>query len=155
MQINIGDHKSEIAGYLPVPVQHRAALYWARARARVIAQTLPAANKYFMHLPFRRSLTELLDMKSIWVNYSVSLRAIDYGETTLFFEIALAPGPFRIGRWQVLGTLIHELAHSDGAAWGPNDTEAEESLIACGLGRKSEKWLGDDPYTPYAPWVRG
>ena len=67
MQINIGDHTSWVEGYQPVPAQHREQLYWARTRARTIAATVPEANKYFLHLPLRQSLTTLLAAKSIWV----------------------------------------------------------------------------------------
>jgi len=79
----------------------------------------------------------------------------DLGQTTMFTEIAIAPKAFRIGRWTVLATLIHELAHSDGAAWGRDSAEAELAVLACGLGRKSEQTQGDDPYTPYNPRLRG
>jgi hypothetical protein len=65
MQINIGDHKSPEAGYLPVPVQLRNQLNWACTRARTIAGTIPDANKYFLHLPKRRSLTGLLAHRTI------------------------------------------------------------------------------------------
>jgi len=115
---------------------------------------MPEANKYFAHLPFRRTLTHLLEMKSIWVNFSVTM-GTDVGQTTMFNEIAIAPIAFRIGRWTVLATVIHELAHSNGAAWGPDSKEAETATLACGLGRKSEQWLGDDPYTPYSPDLGG
>ena len=64
MQINIGDHNSPVAGYLPVPPHLRSRLYWARTRARLIAK-IPEANKCFLHLPKRRSLTELLADRSI------------------------------------------------------------------------------------------
>ena len=73
MQINIGDHNSPVAGYLPVPPHLRSQLYWARTRARLIASKIPDADKYFLHLPKRRSLTELLADRSIWINYSVLL----------------------------------------------------------------------------------
>ena len=153
MQINIGDHISPIEGYLPVPVQFRDQLYWARTRARSIASTIPGANKYFLHLPKRRSLTQLLADSTIWVNYSVSLGK-DYGETADRNEIAIAPIAFRVGRWTVLATVIHELAHCNGAG-GRGSFEAELAVLACGLGRKSEQVSGDDPYTPYNPNTRG
>ncbi|HET7544025.1 MAG TPA: hypothetical protein VFK05_29340 [Polyangiaceae bacterium] len=153
MQINIGDHSSSAEGYLPVPAHLREQLYWARTKARNIAATHPDANKYFLQLRKRRSLTDLLADRTIWVNYSVLLGK-DYGETTDYNEIAIAPIAFRIGRWTVLATVIHELAHCNGAA-GRRSSEAELAVLACGLGRKSEQVLGDDPYTPYNPNTRG
>ena len=153
MQINIGDHVSPVEGYSPVPVHLREQLYWARTKARVIAATRPDANKYFLHLQRRRSLTDLLADRSIWVNYSVKL-GTDYGQAAGHDEIAIAPVAFRMGRWTVLATIIHELAHCDGAP-GRYSREAELAVLACGLGRKSEQVIGDDPYTPYNPNTTG
>jgi len=154
MQINIGDHNSPVAGYLPVPPHLRSQLYWARTRARLIASKIPDADKYFLHLPKRRSLTELLADRSIWINYSVLLGG-DYGEATGYDQIAIGPSAFRVGRWTVLATVIHELAHCDGASGRRTNMEAELAVLACGLGKKSEQVLGDDPYTPYDPRTRG
>jgi hypothetical protein len=137
-----------------VPVQFRDQLYWARTRARLIASTFPEANKYFLHLPKRRSLTELLADRSIWVNYSLILGG-DYGGTVGFNEIAIGPDAFRVGRWTVLATVIHELAHCDGASGRFSSMQAELAVLACGLGRASEQVFGDDPYTPYNPNNRG
>ncbi len=154
MQINIGDHTSPETSYKPVPVQFRDQLYWARTKARSIAATVPGANKYFLHLPRRRSLSVLLADNSIWVNYGPLLPPKYYGETSGYDEIAVSPKAFRMGRWTVLGTIIHELAHCNGAG-GRNSFEAELAVLACGLGRVSEQVLGDDPYTPYNPDTKG
>ena len=74
-------------------------------------------------------------------------------------EIAISITSLRIGRWTVLGTLIHELAHSNGApiddALGNPSPLAERALLACGLGKQSELTSGiDDPSTPYDPTIR-
>jgi hypothetical protein len=60
----------------------------------------------------------------------------------------------RIGRWSLLATMIHELAHINGAPG--RGFAAEEALIACGLGRLHEKQTGvDDLHTPYSPDIEG
>ena len=154
MQINVGDHVSSEASYTPVPSHLRGSLRWARTKANEIARKIPRANVYFRGLPGGRSLSALLADTAIWINYSVGLAA--YGETNAVGgkEIAIGPLAFRIGRWTVLATLIHELAHSNGAPGGV-DRAAEEAVLACGLGTGSERGAGDDPFTPYDPNIGG
>jgi hypothetical protein len=155
MQINIGDHVSSEAGYIAFPNHRLADMRWARSRAGKIAAEMPSANVYFRSLPDGRSLTDLLNDAGIWVNYHPTMGA--YGETNAVSgkEIAISERACRIGRWTVLATLIHELAHAGGAPGGA-DASAEEALLACGLGRSVEKTTGvDDPRTPYSPTIRG
>jgi hypothetical protein len=106
-------------------------------------------------LPGGRTLTALLADRTIWINYSSGIPG--YGQTNRVGgkEIAIGPIAYLWGRWTVLGTLIHELAHSNGAPGG-NSLAAEEALLHCGLGRLSEKQSGtDDHRTPYEPGIGG
>ena len=155
IQINIGDHTSPMTGWVTVPAFHRDKLSWARRRARCVASEMPSANTYFKALPNGRSLSDLLADRTIWVNYNPA--ATEFGAQSVAFpnEIAIGPAAFRIGRWTVLATLIHELAHVDGAPGG-SDRRAEEALLHCGLGRWSEFKSGvDDPHSPYDPTIAG
>ncbi|MFC1642484.1 hypothetical protein ACFL5O_07330 [Myxococcota bacterium] len=154
MQLNVGDHASPVAGYLAIPPGYRADAQWARTRARAVARGRPSANVYFKTLPGGKSLSALLADNTIWVNYSVSIGA--YGEAVIGGrELAIGPSAFRMGRWTVLATLIHELAHINGAPGGVSRA-AEQALVACGLGRASELRTGvDDPDTPYDPSLSG
>jgi hypothetical protein len=158
MQINVGDHVSAMPTYQPVPLGLRAMVRWARTRANAIARNRPAADVYFRRLPGGRSLTQLLADNATWINYSPALNALPaYGQTDAVGgkEIAIGPQAFRVGRWTVLATLIHELAHSNGAPGG-TDRSAEEAVLACGLGNPSERSSGvDDGWTPYAPGIQG
>lgn len=155
VQINIGDHVSSEAGYVAFPVNRRINVNWARQHARWIAANVPSANVYFRSLPDGRSLTDLLADHRIWINYHPTMAY--FGETNQVSgrEIAISEMTFRRGKWQVLATLIHELAHAGGAPGG-NDTRAERALVACGLGRASERDTGvDDPNTPFDPQIHG
>lgn len=155
MQINVGDHTSPEAGYIAFPTSRRPMIRWARRRANWIARAKPAANVYFRGLPAGRTLTQLLADNTIWINYHATMD--DYGETNAVGgkEIAISNSACRIGRWTVLATLIHELAHSNGAPGGA-DQRAERALVACGLGRRSEQTTGiDDADTPYDPNISG
>jgi hypothetical protein len=153
LQINIGDHKSSVTTYVAIPNYYRNTTFWARTKANEIASTIPSANIYFRGLPNGRSLSDLLGDSSIWVNYAPV--TLDYGLTNWVGgkEIAIGPAAFRVGRWTVLATLIHELAHVNGAPL--NTTAAERAVLACGLGKRSEQSEGDDPYTPYDPRITG
>jgi len=155
MQINIGDHTSTQAGYIAFPQHHRETIRWVRRKAQWITRNKPAADRYFQGLPGGRSLRTLLADNTIWINYHPTMNA--YGETNFVGgkEIAISNTAFRWGRWAVLGTLIHELAHSNGAPGGA-DKSAERALVACGLGRRSEQTTGvDDPQTPFDPDIGG
>jgi len=155
IQMNIGDHISPEAGFIAVPNKHRAAVNWARARAKIIVRDMPAADRYFATLPGGRSLASLLGDSTIWINFNPGMAG--FGEQSVAHnnEIAIGPAAFRVGRWTVLATLVHELAHVDGAPGGA-DRRAEEALLRCGLGKWSEHTTGrDDPGTPYDPTISG
>ena len=155
-QINIGDHNSPVNGYIPFPQQHRDNMRWARRRAKRITRDMPSANVYFRSLSDGRSLTQLLTDRTIWVNYHATIS--HYGETEFAIsagnEIAIGSYACRMGRWTLLATLIHELAHTNGADGSTH--AAELALIHCGLGKKSELKSGvDDPHSPYEPGITG
>ncbi len=154
IQINIGDHTSPSAGFLPVLSRHRNMFRWARTKARWIARNTASANVYYRGLPGGRSLTALLADSTIWINYHAT--DPDWGITNFAGgkEIAICNRAIRMGRWSVLGTLVHELAHVNGDAGGGKG--AERAVLACGLGKQSELTSGvDDPATPYDPTIDG
>ena len=155
IQMNVGDHVSPHAGWVAVPAHLRVSVNWSRKRANAIAKGMPSADRYFSTLPGGRTLRALLNDASIWINYGPSLTAFGAQSVAHSNEIAIGPGAFRIGRWTVLATLIHELAHVNGAPGGA-DRRAEEALLRCGLGKWSEHKTGrDDPFTPYDPTISG
>ena len=152
IQINIGDHKSPVVDFKPVPFKYQGATKWARARAKVIAANVKSADKYFKSLG-KRSLTELLADRTIWINYTeLPIRGMRDARS---YEIGIGHLAYVRGKEVVLGTLIHELAHIAGAPGGYSRA-AEDALIHCGLGKQSEAdHKIDDPKTPYDPDVRG
>jgi hypothetical protein len=156
-QLNIGDHVSAQAGYIAFPGGRQETMRWARRKAIWIAANIPSADVYFRGITAgARSLTALLADNALWVNYHATL--VDFGVTpggVFATECAIGPAAFRIGRWTVLATLIHELAHCNGAPGGAS-TVAEDALPHCGLGKRSElRTRVDDPSTPYNPNIGG
>jgi hypothetical protein len=136
------------------PGSKHANIRWARERALAICRGMPSANGYFRSLPGNRSLTQLLGDRSIWINYSSTMP--HYGEAIVGGnELCISALAFRVSKWTVLATLIHELAHINGAPGGASRL-AEAALIHCGLGRTSERDTNvDDPRTPYSPGISG
>ncbi len=156
IQINIGDHTSPVANFIPIPNRHRTSMRWARTKARWIARNKPSADVYFRTLPGGRSLTALLADGSIWVNYHATSTAFGLTNHAGGTEMAISESAFRIGRWTVLATMIHELAHVNGVRGAISPLAAERAVLECGLGRRSELTSGvDDPWTPYDPTIRG
>ena len=153
--MNIGDHVSPHGGWVAIPSTHRSTVNWARKRAKTIARGMRSADSYFKSLPGGRTLTDLLNDRTIWINYDPT--ATEFGANSVAHpnEVSIGPSAFRIGRWTVLATLIHELAHVNGAPGG-TDTRAEEALLHTGLGNRREFRTGvDDPDTPYDPTITG
>src|SRR5689334_17412721 len=109
IQMNVGDHVSPHPGWVAVPATHRPVLNWARKRASAIAVGMPSADRYFSSLPKGRSLRALLNDRAIWINFDPA--AVEFGANSIAHpnEVAIGPSAFRIGRWTVLATLIHEL----------------------------------------------
>ncbi len=163
IQINVGDHSGAEHGstYTPIPENLRDQCYWARTKARSIAANIRSANRYFSSLSGGRTLTSLLGDSSIWINYDPSITY--FGYTYSNNDLWIGPMPFRIGKWTVLATIIHELAHINGAPGGsavcfPTGTcnAAERAVLESGLGSRTEFTSGrDDPRTPYNPNIVG
>lgn len=137
-----------------VPRGNRHMLTWSRERAIWIERNLPTADAYFRQLPFRRTLTSILRDRSIWLNYEDNPRRYGATETLHHRDVAISSTAFRKGRWVVLATVIHELAHVGGAQGSGH--AAEQAVLACGPGLPSELRRGrDDPRTPYEPGIIG
>ena len=154
IQINIGDHRPINPLWSAVPRGNRHMLSWSRERAGWIARNLPSADAYFRLLPFQKTLTSLLADATIWLSYEDNPGRYGATSTRNYKDIAISSTAFRKGRWVVLATLVHELAHVAGAPGFSH--AAEQAVLACGLGRRDELLRGkDDPRTPYEPGIIG
>lgn len=156
IQLNLGDFISRFEEFVAFPNDYRADIQWARSQAKAIANTKPGANVYFRSLPAGRTLSSMLNDRSLWVSWWNGTTTA-WGYTIGYdgkFEIGISYYAFRGGKKRVLGTLIHELAHVGGA--DETNTAAEDALYHCGLGTKTELLTGvDDPSTPFIPGYRG
>ena len=166
MQLNVGDHTTAVTdpAFMFIAFPHSSIgsgggiqwqIKWARTKANEIARNIGSANTYFRSLPKRRSLSDLLADSRLWINYCPN--RTEYGWTVGTpsggEEVGICPLSFRWGRWTVLATLIHELAHVNGAG---SDHAAELALPHCGLGTWAEMTSHvDNPQTPYNPGISG
>lgn len=156
IQINIGDHVSSERDFIQFPKKHLSTMRWVRWKAIWITKNIHSADAYFRTLPNRKRLTTLLADNTIWINYHPTSSALGLTNYAGGKEIAISNKAFKIGRWTVLATLIHELAHVNGVRGSVTPLAAERAVLECGLGKRSELTSGiDDPQTPYNPTIRG
>jgi hypothetical protein len=89
-------------------------------------------NDCFKRLPGGRTFQEVFDDATVFVSFDPS--GPDSGATDSVGgkEITISAKEFRVGRWSVAATLVHELAHVNGAGIAPS-IEAESTLNCCGL----------------------
>lgn len=156
IQINIGDHISPKAGFITVPNNHRTAFNWARTKAKHIARSFRNVDPYYQGLPGGKTLTQLLNDNTIWINYHATSGSFGITNFAGGKEIAICNPAIRIGRWTILATLVHELAHVNGVRGATSPQAAERAVYECGLGSRVEFNSGvDDPTTPFDPTISG
>lgn len=95
---------------------------------RIIAHA--PCNQAFAALPGRRTLMVIWRDPRIWINFDTSRSGQDFGETT-GFDITITQYALTLGLWTTAATLVHELAHVDGAPG--TDRQAEDTLLKCML----------------------
>jgi hypothetical protein len=135
-------------GSLEVPEQH---LVTVRRALTIIATRIRGKYKcdeIFTALPGGRSFQDLFDDPNCWVNYDPSNAQNDWGWTmpsAYPSDVVITQFTLRMGRWSTAGTIVHELAHLNGAPGGASHA-AEETLKYCGL---------QSPLGPYNPHIKG
>lgn len=85
-------------------------------------------NAAFKKLPGGRSFDDIWGDASIYISYDPGNTKGRYG-ATLGKAVTISAYSIGMGRWTTAATLVHELAHVDGAPG--NDTQAEDTLLSC------------------------
>jgi hypothetical protein len=85
-------------------------------------------NQAFRALPGRRTFAQVWTDPSVWLSFDPRRTNQLYG-ATLGKEITITEYSLAMGRWTVAATLVHELAHVNGASG--TDTKAEDTLKKC------------------------
>ena len=86
-------------------------------------------NTAFRALPRGRSFSDVWHDNSVWINYDPDLVPGYFG-ARFGNDITIAKHAFVMGHWTVVSTLVHELAHVNGAPGG-NSRQAEDTLKRC------------------------
>lgn len=94
-------------------------------------KTTKPCNDAFKALPLHRSFTQVWADPNIWISYDPKNNARDFGVTNRLGgkEIAITEYALLQGERTVAATLIHELAHTNGATGTNHD--AEGTLTPC------------------------
>ncbi|MCL1824837.1 MAG: hypothetical protein FWG26_02670 [Betaproteobacteria bacterium] len=85
-------------------------------------------NNAFKALPKGRSFLDVWNDISVWINYDPDFIPGYFG-ARVGNNITISKYAFLQGHWAVVATLVHELAHVNGA--GGWDTQAEDTLKDC------------------------
>ena len=84
-------------------------------------------NKAFQKLPGGRTFDDVWNDASVWISRDPGNQQGRFG-ATLGNEVTITRFSLRMGRWTTAATLVHELAHVNGAGAGH---EAEGTLLSC------------------------
>ena len=96
----------------------------------VLTKHQSTCDAFFQQMPGRRSLSDIVNgPRKYWIHHDPT--GPDAGATS-GMDVTLGTKALRGGKWAVLATLIHELAHTNGATDEKGD--AEDSLNHCGMG---------------------
>lgn len=131
----------------PIPAEYLRTLERAQTIIQVRIVGHYQSDKIFKALPGRRSFREMFDLLNNWINYDPSNKLNDWGWTIPSLypnDIVLTRFTLRMGRWSTAGTIVHELAHLNGA--DGTSHAAENTLRFCGL---------QSAQGPYDPSIRG
>ena len=102
--------------------------------------TYPPANAAFRNLNGGRTLAELISLNNIVICYSRANFTVmgASGDMRLSLTGRCFHGTNASGR-RVEATIIHELAHLNGASTDPNSAEAENVLLQCRMGDRFDR----------------
>ncbi|HEY2787682.1 MAG TPA: hypothetical protein VGJ05_22180 [Fimbriiglobus sp.] len=86
----------------------------------------------FKKLPGGRTFTEVFDDATVFISFDPDGPSSGATDSVGGKDITISVKELRVGRWTVAATLVHELAHVNGALGG-NSPEAESMLNCCGF----------------------
>lgn len=93
-----------------------------------------SCNSYFNHLPGGRSFDNLWSDANFWINWDPRPNPGFYGATSgaRALQITVSNYALNRGTWVTVATIVHEMAHVNGAPGGLS-MAAENALAPCGL----------------------
>jgi hypothetical protein len=122
------------AGWQWLPYTNAAYLKTLKRAISIIDSRIKShkpCDTAFAALPGARGFVDVWADNSIWISYDPKNNGSDYGATNFVGgkEVTITRYALRMGRWTTAATLIHELAHVNGA--DASTHAAEETLRHC------------------------
>lgn len=115
--------------------QIKLAMNWIQTAVIESEKCSESCDDAFGILPGGKKFSEIWKDQNIWVSFLKTADTKIFGQAVKWGrDIAVSYGSFRHGWKQVAATIIHELAHINGAS--EKTTDAEDTLVHCGLASK-------------------
>jgi hypothetical protein len=100
----------------PVPVEYLDVLQSALQILLAGMRGNKSCNDHFSSLPGGRDFRSLIDDHTIWIDYDPSNSKCGWCKPSTYpNDIVVCRYALAMGRWSVAATIVHELAHLDGA----------------------------------------
>lgn len=117
-----------VAGWSWLPYTPARHLHTIRDAFHIIATRVvesKACDVAYRALPGGRSFAQVWADQNIWISYDPKNDGHNFGVTIRVGggEVSISEYALRMGRWTVAATLIHELAHTNGADGISHDAE--------------------------------
>jgi len=106
--------------------RQRAILQMAFNMIDIFIQGRKSCDDKFKSLPGGRSFSDIVDDDTVWISYCPVTDTFGFTDRVGGKEITICQQAFNIGLPVVVGTLIHEMAHVNGA---DATTHAAESTL--------------------------
>lgn len=126
------------AGPTPLPGGHQYLAYTDAAFVSTLNRAIAivehrirghvSCDNAFRLLPGGRTFSQVWNDPGVWINFDPSRAQGDFGATR-GREITVTAFSLAMGRWTVAATLVHEMAHVNGASGTTHDAEA--TLRSC------------------------
>jgi hypothetical protein len=123
-----------IAGWQWLPIANAAYHSRLQGAINIINSRILAfgpCNAAFRALPGGRTFAQVWNDPAVWISFDPGGKGGRFG-ATLGKEVTLSQYTYRMGQWTLVATLIHELAHVNGADGITH--AAERTLQKCLMG---------------------
>jgi len=123
-----------IAGWKWLPYTNKTYLNTLNRAIKTIDSKIKkssSCDKSFRKLPGGKTFLQIWNDNNVWVSFDPDKGGSKWGVTLSRQHISITAYTLAMGHWATAATLIHELAHVNGAP-GTN-TQAEDVLLSCML----------------------
>ena len=123
-----------VSGWQWLPYSNKTHLATLKSAITIIDSKIKnytPCNNAFKALSGKKTFLQVWNDKSIWISYDPDKKGSKYGATLSKKHVTITQYALAMGKWTTAATLVHELAHVNGAP-GTNK-DAENTLLSCML----------------------